>query len=298
MVATDLDGTLLDSRSELSAANRDALVALGKAGVVRAIVTGRSLFSALKVIKDDWPIDYLVFSTGVGVVRWRDRELVRALHMAPAQARAAAQTLVALELDFMVHAPVPDNHHFWFRRADGGVAERRENKDFERRIELYARSARELSPDWPGFEPADHANALSGWASDRGESHPIGFSQLLAVDDSARPDRYHEVLRRLSDLSVVRSTSPLDHASWWIEIYPEGASKSEAVAWLCEAEQLERAHVTALGNDYNDEDMLAWAPRGWVVANAAAPLLDRFPAVASNDDNGFAEAVRRILGGC
>ncbi|MGI9336001.1 MAG: HAD family hydrolase [Gammaproteobacteria bacterium] len=302
LMATDLDGTLLDSRSRLSAANRAALTALGEAGVMRAIVTGRSLYSALKVIDGDWPIDFLVFSTGAGIVRWQDRELVRALHMAPAQASSAAQTLIALELDFMLHAPVPDNHHFWFRRADrtgGGSSDPRgENEDFDRRIERYAESARAWPPGWPGpVAVRNTASGRNGGESAEFEAAPAGFSQLLAVENPRAPSRYTEVVRRLCDLSVIRSTSPLDHESWWIEIFPKGVSKSEAVAWLCETEGLDRAGVTALGNDYNDEDMLAWAPRGWVVANAVTPLLEKFPVVSANDADGFADAVERLMRG-
>ena len=42
MLVTDLDGTLLDSASRLSSRNRVALEALGAAGVVRVVATGRS----------------------------------------------------------------------------------------------------------------------------------------------------------------------------------------------------------------------------------------------------------------
>ena len=40
LVVTDLDGTLLDSASRLSDANREALETLGRNGVVRAVATG------------------------------------------------------------------------------------------------------------------------------------------------------------------------------------------------------------------------------------------------------------------
>ena len=49
--------------------------------------------------------------------------------------------------------------------------------------------------------------------------------------------------------------------------------------------------VLAVGNDYNDRDLLEWARHAFVVANAAPPLKDRYTVVASNDDQGFADAV-------
>jgi hydroxymethylpyrimidine pyrophosphatase-like HAD family hydrolase len=47
----------------------------------------------------------------------------------------------------------------------------------------------------------------------------------------------------------------------------------------------------AVGNDYNDRDLLEWAHQAYVVANAAASLKRRYTVVASNDDQGFAQAM-------
>ncbi|GIS89619.1 MAG: hypothetical protein CM1200mP18_23290 [Gammaproteobacteria bacterium] len=43
-VFTDLDGTLLGSDQQLSPANHDVLEVLGQQGILRVVVTGRSLF--------------------------------------------------------------------------------------------------------------------------------------------------------------------------------------------------------------------------------------------------------------
>ena len=89
MVVTDLDGTLLDSRGELSAANRATLEALGGRGVVRVVATGRNLYSALGTLPADMPINYLVFASGAGTLEWSSRELLDARHLDEPQALAA-----------------------------------------------------------------------------------------------------------------------------------------------------------------------------------------------------------------
>ena len=83
LVVTDLDGTLLDSASRLSDGNREALETLGRNGVVRAVATGRSLYSARLVMLEDFPVDYLAFSSGAGIVSWDDGRLLRSLAMDP-----------------------------------------------------------------------------------------------------------------------------------------------------------------------------------------------------------------------
>jgi len=263
MVVTDLDGTLLDSVGQLSAANRATLEALGARGVVRVVATGRNLYSALGTLPADMPIDYLVFASGAGTMEWPSRELLDARHLDEVQALAAARHMVTLGLDFMLHAGVPDNHRFWYHRT------RADNADFDRRLGRYP----------------DHAEP---WP----EELPAGpFSQLLAVQAPGCRVTRDELRAALSPLNVIRATSPLDHQSCWLEVFADGVSKAAGAAAVLERHRVGHARVLAIGNDFNDEELLAWAARPVVVANAPGELLDRYARVASNDDDGFTEAV-------
>jgi hydroxymethylpyrimidine pyrophosphatase-like HAD family hydrolase len=51
----------------------------------------------------------------------------------------------------------------------------------------------------------------------------------------------------------------------------------------------------AVGNDYNDLDLLEWADHAYVVGNAPAELRARYTAVASNEEGGFSAAVKLAL---
>ena len=271
LVVTDLDGTLLDSAARLGGANRRTLEALGRNGTVRAVATGRSLHSARTVMPADFPIDYLVFSSGAGVVSWADGRLLRSRTMAPDVVSGLVARLRALALDFMVHHAVPDTHCFhFFRSSDGG------NTDFERRIERYARFSQRLCD---------------------GDSLPgeVEVSQLLVIEPPGTDSHLDLLSREFDEVNVVRTTSPLDHASTWIELFPAEVSKAQASDWLRERHAIEPVHTVAVGNDYNDLDMLEWADRGCVVSNAPPSMRARFEVVRSNDEGGFTEAVRPLL---
>jgi hydroxymethylpyrimidine pyrophosphatase-like HAD family hydrolase len=148
LVVSDLDGTLLDSHHQLSAANRGALLDLGRRRVVRVVATGRTLFSALRVLGDDFPIDFLVCSSGAAICRWPSRELLKAEHMSEAAALRLARALCSRGLDFMLHHAVPDNHRCLFHRTGGS------NPDFERRIALYSSYAQRTNVPGPGDRAA------------------------------------------------------------------------------------------------------------------------------------------------
>ena len=62
MIITDLDGTLLNNNREVSLPDMKSLFWLGENNITRVIATGRSFNSTTKVLKDNFPIDYLIFS--------------------------------------------------------------------------------------------------------------------------------------------------------------------------------------------------------------------------------------------
>ena len=53
--------------------------------------------------------------------------------------------------------------------------------------------------------------------------------------------------------------------------------------------------MSAVGNDYNDADLLAWAAHAYVVDNAPRDLKALHTVVPSNDDDGFADVAARIV---
>lgn len=267
MMVTDLDGTLLDSHGRLRDDERATLEALGEAGVVRAVATGRNLHSARRAMDRDFPVDYLVFASGAGIMDWREQRLLASFSMDSADVGRALECLRALELDFMLHHAVPENHVFhWFSHG-------RDNADFVRRRERYLEHAL----------PWKH-----------GCEHDIEVSQLLAIDsgETGGAAVHGLVAARLAGLNVVRTTSPLDHRSTWVEIFPGGVSKSAGAAWLAARYALAADDVVAVGNDWNDCDLLDWAGWSFVVGNAAPELRARHRTVAANDAGGVSEAVR------
>jgi hydroxymethylpyrimidine pyrophosphatase-like HAD family hydrolase len=262
----DLDGTLLRSDRTFAGPDLEALRMLGNLNVVRTIATGRSLASFDTVIVSDLPVDYLIFSTGAGVLRYPNREIIRKVHLEPHGVSRACAVLSAYRLDFMVHRTIPDNHMFAYLRSHHG------NSDFERRIELYRQFAVPLEGAADNFGPA---------------------TQLLAVVPPGNAGPTLDKLRaELTDFNVIQTTSPLDGKSTWIEIFPSTVSKSQTAAWLADMLGIDNHSIVSVGNDYNDLDLLEWTASSYVVNNAPADIKNRFACVASNNDGGVAEAAR------
>jgi HAD superfamily hydrolase (TIGR01484 family) len=265
----DLDGTLLRSDRTFAKPDLEALKKLGDLSVVRAIATGRSLASFNTVVVSGLPVDFVIFSTGAGVLQYDSGEIIRKANLEIPEVRRAFDILKAYHLDFMVHRTIPDNHMFGYWRSNEG------NTDFERRIEAYRQVAVPLTDAADEFGPA---------------------TQLLAVIPPSNARSALESIRsEMTDFNVIQTTSPLDGKSTWIEIFPTTVSKSLTAAWLAKTLGIDQQTIVSVGNDYNDLDLLEWSPSSYVVNNAPADLKSRFTAVASHNDGGVAEAVKHWM---
>ncbi len=111
------------------------------------------------------------------------------------------------------------------------------------------------------------------------------------------PSQFEDLEQALARHKVILTTSPLDMASRWIEIFPRTVSKAIASAWICAELGLDPKRALAIGNDFNDRDLLDWAPDARVVANAPEALKQSYLSVSSNDDDGFSQAVQEWLDG-
>jgi hypothetical protein len=271
MFVTDLDGTLLRSDRSLAPRDLEALELLGEEGIARVIATGRMPYSFRRLMGGRrLPVDYLILSTGTGIVDYPRDEILLSRGLTPEATAEVCGTMIDLDLDFFVQDEFPENHRSWYRSTG------RDNPDFYHRLSFY----HEWATVYRGPEP--------GWGRP---------SQIVAVVPAAAGVRLYDRVAGLlgSDFSVVRTTSPLDGESMWIEIFPAGVSKASAASWLASVLGIGHGGTAAVGNDYNDGDLLAWAGSSYVVANAPDGFSPGSTAVAANDECGVAMAVEHWL---
>ncbi|MFC1887296.1 HAD family hydrolase [Candidatus Cloacimonadota bacterium] len=267
LVATDLDRTLLNDEGRLSDKNLRALERLKQHDFTTIIATGRNIYSARKILDSNLNFDHLIFSSGSGVLDWRKDELIFNVSLTMSDSARAVDILLKHKADFMIHDEVPDNHHFLY--YDHGY----NNVDFRNRISLYE----EFANEWDKSEI----------------KFPV--SQILAVIPQDEMQKFDLIREELSFVKVIRTTSPLDHSTIWLEIFPSHVSKGHTLSWLCNRLGIDQKNTFSLGNDYNDIDMLEWTNQGYLVANAPDDMKSNYPHTLSNEDDGFSVWVEQIL---
>ena len=275
MIITDFDGTLFSDDKKINKKDYETLLKLGEMGIKRVVATGRSVFSAKKVINNSFPIDYLIFSTGAGIMKWRTGEIIRNICISSGEIKRVYKVLEDSGFDFMLHKKIPDNHYFYKVKQTENI-----NLDFERRCTNYSSYCLGGSSD----EIMKLEDATQ-------------FVVIKTIEKNESPEEIHNlIVKKLPELKVIRVTSPLDGKSLWMEIFHPEVSKAKAADEICERKKIQKENVMVIGNDYNDIDMLEWGgENSFVVENAPEDFKQKFRVVSSNNKCGFSEAVDKWL---
>ena len=268
-IIIDLDGTTLPRGwNSLSEENKKALEEAGRAGITRVLATGRSVFSFRNALPEGLPIDYMVFSSGAGIMHWNDQRLLCTRELSPEETLDIATMLWEYDINFTIQQPIPDNHHFLYRNTSPL------HEDFRRRVENY-----------PGL----------GTSIQSTRDIRSGATQFLVILDSKQLQLHGEIQEKLSGYSVIRSTPPIDNQAIWTEIFARDVNKGSSCQILLDQLDIRYDECAGLGNDYNDIDFLERCGHPFIVANAPEPLRGKFNNVTSDTNNGLAEFIHTAL---
>ena len=115
--------------------------------------------------------------------------------------------------------------------------------------------------------------------------------------------RMHEALAKLAncglqeEITVLRTEYPVRDLSI-IDVLNRGCSKGHALERWATFRRIPREEVMAIGDNYNDIEMLAFAGHPFIMGNASEELRGRGWAVTlPNDQSGISAALRQVLSG-
>ena len=98
------------------------------------------------------------------------------------------------------------------------------------------------------------------------------------------------------DITVLRTEYAARDLSM-VDVLNQGCSKGHALERWADHRGIPREEVMAIGDNYNDIEMLAFAGVPFIMGNAAEELRrDGWTVTLSNDQNGVAAAIEQVLG--
>lgn len=266
LIATDLDGTVLDARLRISARTRTALSRAEAAGIVLVPATARQILG-IKMLAPQYPFSgWVASSNGAVVTHLSTGELLAEATIPPASMTGLVER---------VEAAVPGSAFF----VVYGAGRERAAEASYRRLSQF--SDHKLDP--AGFPVMSRAQLTRLAANKVAVRHP----DLSSADLFAR-------LRSLlaDELAVTHSGAP------FVEISAGGISKAWGLERLRAHLDIPRERTLAFGDAYNDIEMLSWAGRAIAMSGAPESLLAVADEIApSVDEDGVAIILEDVLEG-
>ena len=269
LIGIDVDGTLLNSRGRIPEENLDAIRAAAERGIQIAIVTGRSFFFARPAVAPlPDPLTLIVHNGAIARTRSGDTLLRRLLPAPRARdvldATRAWRASAVVIFDRPLERQIVYDRHDWTHRNRARFHER--NREI---IEQVASLDDAITED-----PIQVA-------------YNGGVEEMRALIDCLTT---HQAA---ADCSIMLTEYAARDFSL-VDVCAGGTTKGRGLADVAALFGIEQRHVLAVGDNYNDRDMLDWAGVGVVMGNAAADLRAAgFEITGTNDEAGLAQAIRR-----
>lgn len=271
LVAIDLDGTLLNSQSEMSPANRQALVAASERGVQFIVVTGRRFHSAQPIVRQI-PFPVTLISSNGAHISSSSGEVVRRDFLP----RETALQVLEIAREYRAHSVAI------FDVAERGQVVMQIGAAPDGPLSWYLKKYPEflaLVPELEAALGADPVQIMFGG--------PPG--QMEPIETLLRASRASASVHLTWTKYFSRNMSILD-------VMNRGCSKGGALKFWAERCGIRPDEIMAIGDNYNDVEMLQFSGRPVLMGNCTPGMAqDDWPLTLSNDEDGVAAALHSYV---
>jgi Cof subfamily protein (haloacid dehalogenase superfamily) len=278
LIAIDLDGTLLNSKDNISAKNVQAIKELKRQGIEVTLATGRDYHDALAILKKAGLSTHVISSNGTSVHKI-DGERLSISSISMDVARGMLKWLeqekyyyevTANDVTYTpIHSKAYLEKELWRMRKNCPAA----------LDELQL----ELNKLMRSIATVEHYEELF--------TFPAAYQNILVFSpDKARLAAGAAFFKAMPELNVVSS---LDHN---IEMNAKSASKGAALKILADSLKLSLDNTLAMGDNYNDVSMFQTAKYSIAMGNAKDDIKAACSFVTlKNDEDGVAYALDNIV---
>ena len=273
LIAIDIDGTLLDSHFQVSERNLATLRRAHALGVEIALATGRRHMFALPVAQA-LGFDIALISSNGAVTRSSDGALFHRDQLPVASALELVEHMTDFRRNLVITYDGEESGTLLLETLD------ELNASIRRWLENNAQHLRFVQPIESGLN-GDPIQAMFCGTVERmraAQEHLLKNEGLLSRI-TALKTQYDE-----RDLCMV-------------DILNKGCTKGAALQRWAEFKGYQPAEVMAIGDNYNDIEMLEFAGHAYIMGNAPEELRERtcWQTTLCNNENGVAMAVEAAL---
>ena len=251
LIAFDLDGTLLNSKKQISAYTKDVLNQLRFKGIQTTIATGRIL-PAVRDYAEELEIDIPLIMSNGSILQTRHGKLATQTCLP----RNVVETVLQISKNEVCDLVLYICDMIYF------------SKITENLRPTYGDASRQ------GMKVLDSWDAISDQLSD------VNKCVFTHIDDVQLIRLQAELKQALDGSATTLRSSPV-----LLEVQPNGVTKAEGLHSLADMLGIQMEQTMAFGDYDNDAEMLAAAGLGIAVGEATPACIANADLVVSSSDN-------------
>lgn len=268
LVASDLDGTLLNKNKEITPRLFAALQKLDELGILFVPATGRPFSTVPQAIKELPFLKYVITSNGAAIYDAAEQKNIIENYLTP----EAVDAVIAIARELPVITE-------YFIEGKAYIA-----KDIYDDLTPF-----DLTESHTAYIKNSRTPVADFWNEMKRNDTVLENINLVFKDMELRKEIWDR-LKNLGLSSVTASTTKN------IEITSLSATKAKALEKLCEVLGLERKTVLAMGDGDNDMPMIQFAGLGVAMANGEEHIKQAADILADDcNDFGAAKILEQII---
>ncbi|MCD6239421.1 MAG: Cof-type HAD-IIB family hydrolase [Thermotoga sp.] len=260
IAAIDLDGTLLNDSLTVSRANADALRYLEDKGIILVFASGRMIESVQRVVKPIGIKEYYIIAYNGAVVVTPDGEKILDLKIES----SIAKDIILFLRKKGLHVQAYVNEHLYVEEED----------KYSKAYSYHAKV---------GYTKCDD---LIDIISKHAPNKILAFHEGEALEKI----RIEAKIKFKEKVRIVKSFPT------YLDFVNRESLKSKGIELIAKRYGMGKESVFAIGDNYNDAEMLKWSGMGIAMANSPEEVKSAADWVTlSNNDNGLALAIKKFL---
>ena len=287
LLVLDVDGTVTNSRHEVTTATCEAVDRIRAAGIRVVLATGRRYRDTLPVAARLGISGPLITASGALVKRTTDHATLARAEFEPGVLAGVVATIVAAGHEPVLYSDsFAEGFDFHCRSLDVSATPERgtssQSTPLVSGLAEYLARNRELAQVVPDLHASVPPGVFAGFAMGQ-------HGAMLDLEHSLNASFPGQL-----SLHTIRSPRYLH---WMCEIAPAGVTKWTGIMALAKEWGIRAAEICAVGDDVNDLPMIRGAGLGIAMGNAQPEVLaaaDR--VVGRQDENGLVDVAELLVG--
>jgi len=268
LIACDIDGTLLNSKAELSDENAKAITELTKRGIIFVPATGRSFYEAPECVRNHPDIEYFISSNGAVIQNLKSGERI--------------ETLIDGETSHEIHRKMRKCNLLLIQHkndrsftdssmcGDDIMEEYNISPNFRKQISECTQPIDNLDEEFSRGEPCE---MLSGC-----------FKSV---------EQLNTFMEEIKDVKNIHCTGA---SSSIVEIVNSNAGKKNAIETLIKRLGFTSDEIITVGDSMNDLEMISMSPNSVAVSNAIECVKEKAGHIGcSNDEHIIKYILEKII---